>query len=1003
MDIMKPFFSKRTWIIWITTLAVVAGLGAAMFAYTGPNRTRTEDVIVCKIVLWECQHVPAKGDYRYHKVDDWSCSNESKPWLDKPSQPPPMGCYKEAAGSSNQYWTREESIQNITVTYPPAEISAQPVCSLAGQNGWCRGGGGLQLNGYEPVTGYNIFSLGVVQNGDPFTVENTASAVVPALEGQNNLQYWAYSTWGDTSLMGASTLYLDSQPPLVSESSLSGQPGDNDWYISEVGISLSFSDPTPGSGLDGTVYILNSGVAQAFTSPLTLGDGQHAVLIRAADLAGNLSELSQTVKVDTIPPHLEDALEGTLFDGWYAKTALLSASASDAGSGLAGLDVSLDGGGWTAYDSPLTIGDGQHQAVFRARDLAGNITLSAPLTFKVDATGPKIDLPQRWNIWDTAAFVVRDGGSGLSSVEVILSDPQGRWPSVKRTYAPGGSRYDGEIGWNRRFADDTLAPEGEYRVTVKASDLAGNFSQEEATLVIPAGESPGEETIIQPEVEVEDPPVETTFTLPPEEPQSVPEPVETVFGGTSLAVINEAWQADSLAAAPPLAEPPGILWGAGALAAMAGMTAYYEQKRREEEEARRAAVHAQFAAEQAEKERQQKSQAKVMAKLEKQWAEEKFKEQAYQQWKEEQEQAKAADALSAAVSGKKVLASPAPNISMPSGLPPEAQYAFLHGGAAAQEWIDNNKTKLQEEYKAQLEKQQRDAQAKDTSAYYSAQAAAWLGIDKYIHKPNLTQISTPTPTTASLPERTDTKDLIEIYKRNLKEIVPVLLEFETKYGLEQGHVTIAALAGEVNTWANNQVLKDMMIDVYGNRIQYLSMLVRDDSYEGRMALLHYYSESHTAKYESMLKSILVEEKAGEQNIKGIIKNGIDDFLLANNAKFRDNERILWIDEPRWNAGKEIYDAIFNQPDKYGYFDPLKNISDINKPFNHGIVYDESRIKHPEVLEKPTIGTGANQFLYYEDVIYEEKDTINIILSYCQEQYLYNDQLVRGCTLVELDK
>lgn len=192
---MRPFFGKQTWIIWMTALAVVAGLGATMFAYTGPDRTRTEDVIVCKIVLWECQHVPAKGDWRYHQVRDWSCSNESKPWLDKPSQP--SGCFPPNPvnpAPPDQYWTRDERVEEISVTYPPAEISAQPVCGLAGQNGWCRGGGGLQLNGHEPVNGYNIFSLGVVQNGSPFAVENTASAVVPALEGQNNFQYWAYST-----------------------------------------------------------------------------------------------------------------------------------------------------------------------------------------------------------------------------------------------------------------------------------------------------------------------------------------------------------------------------------------------------------------------------------------------------------------------------------------------------------------------------------------------------------------------------------------------------------------------------------------------------------------------------------------------------------------------------------------------------------------------------------------------------------------------------------------
>jgi len=57
------------------------------------------------------------------------------------------------------------------------------------------------------------------------------------------------------------------------------------------------------------------------------------------------------------------------------------------------LEVSLDGGAWTPYESPLTIGDRLHQAVFCVRDAAGNLTVSAPLPFKVDARSPRIDLP----------------------------------------------------------------------------------------------------------------------------------------------------------------------------------------------------------------------------------------------------------------------------------------------------------------------------------------------------------------------------------------------------------------------------------------------------------------------------------------------------------------------------------------------------------------------------------------------------------------------------------
>jgi hypothetical protein len=450
-----------------------------------------------------------------------------------------------------------------------------------------------------------------------FVVENTASALVPASEGQNDFQYWAYSTFGDTSLMGTTTLYLDSRAPQVTASSLTGTLGDNDWYVSEVDVSVSFADPTPGSGLDGVFYILNYASPQPFAPPLTLTDGRHDVLIQAFDAAGNLTELSQTVLVDTLAPSLENNLEGTLFNGWYAKTVTLSASASDAGSGLAALDISLNGDAWTPYTAPLTIGHGQYQAVFRARDVAGNLTVSAPLPFQVDAKGPRIDLPETWKIWETAAFAVRDSESGLENIEVIISDPQGRWPPVVRAYNPSGGRYEGQISWNRRFADGTLAPVGNYRVTVKASDLAGNFSQEQATLSIPAAGAPAEEgtlIIVQPVVEAEDPPQETVFLLPPEEPKAAPAVVETVFGAPSLAAINEAWQANSLAAIPPLAEPDGIVWGAGALAAMAGMSAYYLSKRREEEEAQRQAMREQVAARNdalRAKEAQQREQAKI--------------------------------------------------------------------------------------------------------------------------------------------------------------------------------------------------------------------------------------------------------------------------------------------------------------------------------------------------------------------------------------------------------
>ncbi len=190
--LMNRFFNKPIGLFLLALLSLM-GLGAAVYAYTGPDRTRTEPVEVCKVVLLECQKVPAKGDYRYKQVRDWSCSNESKPWQDYPSQPPPSGCYEKVAGPSNVYWSREYRVDQIPVTHPPAEISAQPLCSLPGQNGWCRNGALLQLTGHEPVSGYSIFALGGTRNGELFSLQ-AATGSIPVLEGRNDFEYWAYST-----------------------------------------------------------------------------------------------------------------------------------------------------------------------------------------------------------------------------------------------------------------------------------------------------------------------------------------------------------------------------------------------------------------------------------------------------------------------------------------------------------------------------------------------------------------------------------------------------------------------------------------------------------------------------------------------------------------------------------------------------------------------------------------------------------------------------------------
>lgn len=79
----------------------------------------------------------------------------------------------------------------------------------------------------------------------------------------------------------------------------------------------------------------------------------HSLSLRAADQAGNQSETSLTVNVDTTTPELTLSLNGAPgAGGWYLSPLEISASASDTDSGLSTLEYTLDGGPWTPYTAP---------------------------------------------------------------------------------------------------------------------------------------------------------------------------------------------------------------------------------------------------------------------------------------------------------------------------------------------------------------------------------------------------------------------------------------------------------------------------------------------------------------------------------------------------------------------------------------------------------------------------------------------------------------------------
>jgi hypothetical protein len=136
----------------------------------------------------------------------------------------------------------------------------------------------------------------------------------------NPITGWQFDHWGGdlsgntnpTSIMmnGNKTVTAfftqDATPP-VTTSTLAGTMGWNNWYVSDVTVTLSATDP-PGSksplNVNHTYYKIDSGPWNEYNTPFIVStDGQHTVSYYSVDKAGN-TETTKTVsfKIDKTSP-----------------------------------------------------------------------------------------------------------------------------------------------------------------------------------------------------------------------------------------------------------------------------------------------------------------------------------------------------------------------------------------------------------------------------------------------------------------------------------------------------------------------------------------------------------------------------------------------------------------------------------------------------------------------------------------------------------------------------
>ena len=241
---------------------------------------------------------------------------------------------------------------------------------------------------------------------------------LPSDHGPIALTYWSVDAAGNSETPNLAALLLDDAPAVTLVAPASGTWTNS----SRLALDWAYADPEsdPASVYEvqlstdpsfATVAYSSGqvpGTATSHTFP-GVADGTYYWRVRAADSFGAWSAFStaRTVSVDTGLPTLTYAFSATLgtVDGrtWIAAGTTLTLTATDVGSGIAGIYYSIDGGAAVLYAGPVPLSShGTHTALCWAVDEAGNAGPRARADFLIDRAPSATNSEPSEQAWATA-------------------------------------------------------------------------------------------------------------------------------------------------------------------------------------------------------------------------------------------------------------------------------------------------------------------------------------------------------------------------------------------------------------------------------------------------------------------------------------------------------------------------------------------------------------------------------------------------------------------------
>ena len=367
---------------------------------------------------------------------------------------------------------------------PPTVTPAIPTPD--GLNGWFVSNPTIPLSALDTLSGVDPGSLEYRWNSLDWTV---GTSVTVSQDGTHIVEARANDLAGNTGET-AFEIRVDSVAPTLEIIVTSDTPLQNGWYVSPATATAFATDAT--SGLSKIEYRID---AESWVdgSSLTLNDGVHNLRMRATDSAGNQTETSRQVRVDS----LASVSSFEPVSGPVSGMASLSGSSADATSGIALVEFSMDDGltwqglahaadgKWSIPYDTTTGPDGQYTVHVRATDNAGHTETPISLDVSVNNPPPKASLSEWWWIWESGQTKVDPGVTPLGSIRLQIAC--GNLPDVILKFNDL-KKLPSAYTWDRRCGDGTLAAPGEYTVTLTACNIYGKCSSAVGAIRIPEGQ-----------------------------------------------------------------------------------------------------------------------------------------------------------------------------------------------------------------------------------------------------------------------------------------------------------------------------------------------------------------------------------------------------------------------------------------------------------------------------------------------------------------------------------